>query len=146
MSVTDDIRTSRILAVLRDKLAAAKRASENQASAENYRKEVHKDALKDLEELDGRNGSGVRFEYGDRELAAYVCAPEDELTWDAAALTDHLKKIGKYDDVCVTVIDPEKLESEMAAGNIKRATLKKFQVAKPRTPYLKFINPKPESK
>lgn len=146
MSVTDDIRASRLLFGLRDKLAAAKRASENQTEAENYRKEVHKDALTDLAEVDGKNGSGVRFSYEDRELAAFVCAPADELTWDAAALTEHLKKIGKYDAVSVTVIDPEKLESEMAAGNIKRATLKKFQVAKPRTPYLKFINPKPESK
>lgn len=146
MSVTDDIRTSRLLAGLRDKLAAAKRASENSASAEVFRKEVHKDAITDLTEVDGKNGNGVRFQYEDRELAAFVCAPEDELTWDAAALTAHLKKIGKYDDVCVTVIDPEKLESEMAAGNIRRSTLKRFQVAKPRTPYLKFINPKPDSK
>jgi hypothetical protein len=146
MSVTDDIRASRLLTGLRDKLATAKRASENSAAAETYRKEVHKDALVDLEELDGRNGSGVRFQHEDRELAAFVCQPEDELIWDAAALTEHLKKIGKYDAVCVTVIDPEKLESEMAAGNIKRASLKKFQIAKPRAAYLKFINPKPESK
>lgn len=146
MSIVEEINKSRLLATLREKLATAKQASVSAAAAEVYRKEVHKDAVTDLEVLDGKNGSGVRFTHEGRELAAYVCQPEDELIWDAAPLTEHLKKIGKYDAVSVVVIDPEKLESEIAAGNIKRASLKKFQVAKPRAAYLKFINPKPDSK
>lgn len=146
MSITEEINKSRTLERLRYMLSTAKGAAENKRKAESLYKEAAADALSDLEVLDGKNGSGVRFEWEDKEYAAIVCAPEDELVWDAARLTEHLKNIGKYEDVCVTVIDPEKLESEIAAGNIKRATLKKFQVAKPRTPYLKFINPKPDSK
>lgn len=146
MSVTNDIRNSRVLDRLRYKLQTAKGAAEHKRKSENLYKEASADALSDLRELDGANGPGVRFEWEGKEYAGYVCQPEDALIWDAARLTEHLMKIGKYEVVSVTVIDPEKLESEIAAGNIKRDSLKKFQIASPRTSYLKFINPKPDSK
>ena len=146
MSLTDDIRKVRVLDALREKLKLAKVASVNASQTESSRKEVHADAVKDLAEIDGKNGNGVRFDYYGTELAAFVCQPEPELIWDAAPLIEYLQKVGLYDKVSTVVLDPEKLESEMAAGNIKRATLKKFQIEKPRSPYLKFINPRPESK
>lgn len=146
MSVTENIGKSRVLDRLRYMLATAKGAAEQKRTAENLYKEAAADVLSDLRELDGVNGSGVRFQWEDKEYAGYVCQPEDELVWDAAALTEYLKKIGRYDAVSVTVLDPEKLESELAAGNIRRASLEKFQVRKSSTPYLKFMNPKPDSK
>jgi hypothetical protein len=146
VSITENIVGTRALNALRVKLANAKAAAEQKRQAENIYKEVAGDAMPDLLLVDGKNGSGVRFEYEGKEYAAIVCQPDSQWHWDPAPLVEYLKSIGKFDDVSVTVLDPEKLESEMAAGNIDRKKMKKFQVEKPATPYVKFINPKPDSK
>lgn len=146
MSITDTLKTSRTLAAVKSKLVTLKAVAENKRAAEVAYKEAAADVFPDLLELDGTNGSGVRFEYEGAEFAGYVCAPVPERIWDPAPLVEYLKEKGYFDSVSVTVVDPEKLESEMAAGNIKREELDKFQIEKPRTPYLKIINPKPDSK
>lgn len=146
MTLTESVKTSRLLTGLRAKLVYVKAAAEAKRLSENTYKEQAANALADLLEVDGPNGSGVRFVYEDKEYAAFACQPSSEWTWDAAPLVEWLKDNGFFDRVSVTVVDPEKLESEMAVGNIKRSDLEKFQVEKERSPYVKFINPKPDSR
>lgn len=145
-TISEGLRTNRLLSALKEKLPSVKAAAENKRHAENVYKEVATDALSDLVAVDGLNGDGVRFEYGDKEYAAFVCQPEPERIWDSAPLVEWLKDNGFWDSVSVTVVDPEKLESEMAAGNIKRSDLDGFQIEKQRSAYVKFINPRPGSK
>lgn len=146
MSVTDSVRNARVLNALRRKLEVLKAAAEDKRATEGVYKQASADALADLLTVEGPNGDGVRFMYQDKEYAAFACKPSSEWTWDAALLVEWLKENGVFDRVSVTVVDPEKLESEMAAGNIKRSDLDKFQVEKERSAYVKFINPRPESK
>lgn len=146
MSVTDSVRNARVLNALRRKLEVLKAAAEDKRATEGVYKQASADALADLLTVEGPNGDGVRFMYQDKEYAAFACKPQSEMIWDAAPLVEWLKENGVFDRVSVTVVDPEKLESEMAAGNIKRSDLDKFQVEKERSAYVKFINPRPESK
>lgn len=140
-------RTSRALIDgLRAKLAELKAFSAQKATAESLHKKAAAEILPELKEIDGENGPGVRFEYEGREYAAFVCQPEPEQVWNAAPLVQWLKDNGHWDSVSVTVLDPQKLEAELAAGNINRGKLARFIVKKPRTPYVKFGNPKPDSK
>lgn len=146
MTIAENVRNSRTLNLLRYKLETVKGTAENKRKAETLYKEAAADALADLLTLDGPNGDGIRFNYEDKEYAAFACQPSSEWTWDAAPLVEWLKENGFFDRVSVTVVDPEKLESEMAAGNINREYLEKFMVEKERSAYVKFINPRPESK
>lgn len=142
------MRDSRLLAGLREQLADLKRLSVAASQAEVQRKEVGAVTLANLREVDGDNGPGVRFDYDGVELAAYAYQPDTRKVWDTENLVEFLKKKGLWTDaVTVATLDPQKLEIEMAAGHIKRSDLARFQIDdKPGTPYVKFMNPKPESR
>jgi hypothetical protein len=150
MSTQEDfvgtVHKRRALEALRGRLAEYKRAALNKAQAEGYRAELAQRTLEEMAAVDGYNGNGVRFQYEGQELAAFACQPEPEKYWDPAKLVEHLKKTGVWDRVSTTVLDPQKLEAEIASGNIRRSSLDKFIVQKPKSPYVKFINPKPDSK
>jgi len=143
----ETMKNRRLLNGLRDKLFSAKAASEAKNMADTRYKEISADALGDLIAVDGLNGTGVRFEYGDKEVAAFACQPDAGKYWDAAPLIEWLTEHGYWAQVSTTQLDPIKLEAEIASGNIKRADVEKFQVTgEPKKPYVKFINPKPDSK
>ena len=136
-----------VLDKLRAKLADLKAVSAVKSDAETQYKDLAADIIPELRELGGGdNGPGVRLEWGGKEWAAFVCQPEPEQTWDAAPLIEWLKENGHWATVSTTVLDPQKLETEMAAGNIDRRKLAKFIVKTPRKPYVKWGNPKPDSK
>lgn len=136
----------RSLSALRGSLAQAKALSEAASQAEVMRKEASAMALALLIDVDGVNGNGVRFEHDGKELAAFACQPKSEKFWDGAPLIEWLKEKNFWDSVSVTTLDPAKLEAELAAGNIKREDVEKFQVTgDPKAVSVKWINPKPDS-
>lgn len=136
----------RALPILREKLAVAKALSEAASQADVARKEASAMALSLLVDMDGINGNGVRFEHEGKELAAFACQPKSEKFWDGAPLIEWLKENNLWDLVSVTTLDPAKLEAEIAAGNIKREDVEKFQVTgDPKAVSVKWINPKPDS-
>lgn len=146
-SPAETVRKNRLLSALREKLAHAKSLSVVASQAEVSRKEASAMALEDLIEVDGLNGNGVRFEFEGKELAAFACQPDPGKFWDGAPLIEWLKANGYWKSVSVTTLDPAKLEAEIAAGNIKRVDVEKFQVTgEPKAPSVKWINPKPESR
>ena len=143
---TETLNKNRVLSKLREKLSGAKMLSVTASQAEVARKEAAAQALKDLIEVDGVNGNGVRFEFEGNELAAFACQPDPGKYWDGAPLIEWLKANGHWEKVRVTTLDPAKLEAELAAGNIKRDDIAKFQVTgEPKAPSVKWINPKPQS-
>lgn len=148
MSVTDSrsmINQSRMLTGLRRKLADLKRLSVLKSQTESQYKEFAAPALTELLETDGPNGSGVKFELDGIEYAAIACQPDPVKLWDAEPLIEWLKKNNHWDRVSTTSLDPVKLQAEIAAGNIP-ARVNRFQIEdKPKTPYVKFIKPKPDS-
>lgn len=149
MSVTDSrsmINRERMLTGLRKKLADLKRLSILKSQTNSQYDEFAAPALAELLDVDGANGSGVRFELDGVEYAAFACQADPGRYWDTAPLIDFLKKRGWWDKVSMEVLDPQKLQAEIAAGNIPEKLVAKFQVTgEPKKPYVKFINPKPES-
>lgn len=146
MKAAETLRKNRILPTLRGRLAMAKALSEAASQAEVARKEASALALEGLIEVDGVNGNGVRFEHDGKELAAFACQPKSEKFWDGAPLIEWLKENNLWDQVSVTTLDPAKLEAELAAGNIKREDVEKFQLTgDPKAVSVKWINPKPDS-
>lgn len=149
MSITDSrsmINQSRLLTGLRRKLADVKRLSILKSQTESQYKEFAAPVLTELLELDGPNGNGVKFELDGVEYAAFACQPDAAKLWDAEPLIEWLKKYNYWDRVSTTSLDPVKLQAEIAAGNIPVAKVNRFQIDdKPKSPYVKFIKPKPES-
>lgn len=147
MASAEFIQRSRLLRELKESLLPnMKRASNEKKDAEAGYKDTASAVLPVIVEVNGINGTGVRFEYEGQEYAAYVCQPEPAKLWDAAPLIEYLKENGHWQKVSQRVLDPMMLEAQMAAGNIKREDLEKFQVSQePGKPYVKWINPKPES-
>lgn len=136
----------RLLGGLRRKLADLKRLSILKSQTEAQYKEFAAPALADLFETDGPNGNGVKFELDGVEYAAIACQPTPGKLWDAQPLIEWLKANGHWAKVSTEVLDPQKLQAEIAAGNIPEKRVAKFQIdEEPKKPYVKFINPKPDS-
>ncbi|HWV46848.1 MAG TPA: hypothetical protein VN039_12660 [Nitrospira sp.] len=140
------IDNRRLLSGLKRKLADLKRLSILKSQTESQYKEFSAPALSELVEADGFNGRGVRFELDGVEYAAIACQPTPGKLWNAEPLIEWLKKNGHWSNVSTEVLDPHKLQAEIAAGNIPQRSVAKFQIdEEPKKPYVKFINPKPDS-
>lgn len=146
-AATEEVKKQRMLNGLRDMLSSLKGLRIGEKQAAEASKEYAAQIKPLLEDVDGLNGGGVRFEFEGVEYAALVCQPDAGKIWDAAPLIEHLKQSpALWRKVSTTVLDPMKLEAEMAAGNINREELLKFQIPdKLKASYIKFVNAKPES-
>lgn len=143
----DLIRKNRVLESLRDHLHQLKGIADQKKAAELHYKEHASVTREELREIDGENGTGVRFEYDGKECAAIVCQANTPKIWDLENLIPWLKENGHWDKVKSTVLDANKLAAEISVGNISATETEKFQMdgTKP-TAYVKFVNPKPDSK
>lgn len=141
------ITRNRVLSSLRDHLYQLKVIADQKRASEQLYKEQASVTKGELLEIDGENGSGVRFEYEGKEYAAIVCQPGTPKIWDLENLVPWLKKNGHWDKVKTTILDPEKLAAEISMGNISATETEKFQLdGTTPTAYVKFVNPKPDSK
>lgn len=140
------IDRQRLLGGLRRKLADVKRLSILKSQTATQYDEFAAPALLELLEVDGPNGNGVKFELDGVEHAAIACQADGGKFWDAEPLIEWLKANGHWAKVSMEVLDPQKLQAEIAAGNIPQKRVAKFQIeGEKKKPYVKFIKPKPES-
>jgi hypothetical protein len=144
-TLNDSLRKRKLLSGLREKLAEFKALAEEKNRLGNTYDVRKGEVLPELVEVDGYNGNGVLFEFEGREYAAIASKPAPEKFWDEAKLTEYLKDKGLYGKATTSVLDPLKLESLMASGQLDRAELAKLQIEKEKSPSVRFINPKPES-
>lgn len=146
--VMESIRKDRLLDSLRSRLATLKLASAAKKVAEQNYQEVSANVKAALREVSGTNGTPVRFWLDGEELAAILSKPKPEMSWNLELLVPHLREIGKFDVVSTQVIDPHKLASEIAAGNIVFTPEQEayFQyISKDVAASVKWVNPTPDS-
>lgn len=146
--VMESIRKDRLLDALRSKLATLKLAAAAKKTAEQNYQEVSANVKANLLEVSGHNGTPVRFWLDGEEHAAILSKPKPELSWNLEKLVPWLQENGFWDRVTTQVVDPLKLASEMAAGNIKLTPEleAEFQyTSKDVAASVKWVNPTPES-
>jgi hypothetical protein len=136
------VQRARILNPLREKLQDLYRITRSKKQAEADYKDAAGVAIPDLAELVGVNGGTVRFTDSDgvTQAAKLVQADAGEY-WDQALLIEWLKQNSKWNSVKTTVLDPERLKSEINSGNIDFDQVRQFLHKKdPNSPYVKFVN------
>jgi hypothetical protein len=146
--VLTSIRNERNLEKLRVWLASLESAADHKHEADRQYQDVAAMVKPLLAAVDGENGTGVRFWNGDEEKAAILSKPREELSWDLEKLVPALRALKAFERVSVRVVDPAKLASELASGNLTLPEpLRHYQyVIKDVSPSVRFVNVRPESK
>jgi hypothetical protein len=89
----------------------------------------------------------VGFDVDGERHAAKLIRTKSADTWNLADLVEWLKgNPTLWRKVSTTILDTQKLEAEIAAGNIKREDVERFVIpGDERSPYIKFVNVTPDS-
>lgn len=141
---TDAVKKARILSEVRETAPELQKAALDKKAAEQRYTDLSARLKPMVEEVDGPNGVGVRFDGVTGEQALKLVQNKPSLVWDAPNLIAELKSRGVWKKVSTEELSPEKLAAEIAAGNLP--DFKEFQVEVPgNAPSLRIVNAKPES-
>jgi hypothetical protein len=141
---TDSVKRARILSEIREKAPELQQAALDKKAAEQHYADLSAHLKPMVEEVDGPNGVGIRFDGLNGDQAVKLVQNKPTLVWNAPDLIAELKSRGVWKKVSTEELSPEKLAAEIAAGNLP--DFKEFQVEVPgNSPSLRIVNAKPES-